>query len=112
MLAQMESMRISFHTLRRENDNRMEGISKLGKKLGFSREVKTDKETRQPEFTNDSSTEDELEKKQMRENFSVKNENIYIQPNSRFPAPMAPVIIEEERIKAKTAIETIRGING
>ena len=46
----------------------------------------------------------------MRENFSVKNKNIYTEPNSRFPAPKAPVIIEEERINAKTAIETILGI--
>ena len=77
MLAQMESLTISFNSLRRKNDNRIEEISKLAKKVGCSGEVETDKEARQPKFTNDSSTEEELENKQMRENFSVQNENIY-----------------------------------
>ena len=48
----------------------------------------------------------------MRENVSVKNENIYTQSNARFPAPTAPVIIKEKRIKAKKAIGTILGISG
>ena len=37
---------------------------------------------------------------------------IYAEPNVRFSVPSASHIVEEERIKAETAIETIRGING
>ena len=80
MLAQMQFLTILFNTLRRENDNRIEEISKLAKKVGCSGEVKTIKEARQPEFTNDYSAEEELENKKMPENFSVKYGNICIHP--------------------------------
>ena len=58
MLVQTESLTISFNILRRENDNRIEEISKLAKKVGFSGGVETDKEAREPEFTNDSFKEE------------------------------------------------------
>ena len=41
MIAQMESLTISFNMLNRENDNRIEKISKLAKKVGWSGEVET-----------------------------------------------------------------------
>ena len=42
----------------RENDNRIEEISKLAKKAGCSGEIETDKKNvAQPEDTNDSSSE-------------------------------------------------------
>ena len=63
MLAQMESLTISFNTSRRKNDNRIKEILKLAKKVGCSGEVETNKEARQPEFMNDSSAEEELENK-------------------------------------------------
>ena len=47
MLAQMESLTFSFNTLKRENENRIEEISKLAKKVGCSGEVEIDKETTQ-----------------------------------------------------------------
>ena len=58
MMAQMEVLTISFDALMRENDNRIEEISKLAKKVGCSGEIETDKENvDQPEGTNDSSSE-------------------------------------------------------
>ena len=60
MLAQMESLTISFNMLKKENDNRIEEISKLAKKVGCSGEVETDRETTQrQEVTNDSSSKEE-----------------------------------------------------
>ena len=45
--------------LKRENDNRIEEISKLAKKVGCRGEVETDRETTQrQEVTNDSSSEE------------------------------------------------------
>ena len=62
MLPQMESLTLSFNTLKRENENRIEEISKLAKKVGCSGEVETDKETTQwQDVTNDSSSEGEQE---------------------------------------------------
>ena len=82
-------------------------------KVGCSGEVETDRETTQRlEVTNDSSSEEERKDKQAQENLRLRTENIITQPSVRFPVPSAPHIIEEERINAKTAIETIRGING
>ena len=64
MLTQMESLTISFNMLKRENDNRIEEISKLAKKVGYSREGETDRETTQrQEVTNDSSSEEGQENK-------------------------------------------------
>ena len=105
MLAQMESLTFSFNTLKRENDNRIDEISKLAKKIGCSGEVETDKETRQPEITNDSSSENEAEDQRIQENSSARF-------SARFPAPTAPLTTEQETINAKIAVETIRGING
>ena len=60
MLAQMESLTFSFNTLKRENENRIEEISKPAKKVGCSGEVEIDKETTQrQDVTNDSSSEGE-----------------------------------------------------
>ena len=99
--------------LKRENDNRIEKISKLSVKVGCSGEVETDREmTQRLEVTNDSSSEEEREDKQVQENLRFKNENIYAESNVRFPVPSASHIIEEGRIKAETAVETIREING
>ena len=61
---------------------------------------------------NYSSSEGEQENRQAQENVRVRNENIYAESNVRFPVPSASHIDEEGRIKAETAIETIRGING
>ena len=36
MMAQMEALTISFNALMRENDNRVQEISKLAKKVGCS----------------------------------------------------------------------------
>ena len=59
MLAQMESLTFSLNMLKRKNDNRIEEISKLIKKVGCSGEVETDWETTQrQEVTNDSSSEE------------------------------------------------------
>ena len=70
MLAAMESFSISFNMFKRENDNRIEEISKLTKKVGCSGEVETDRETTQrQEVTNDSSSEEEQEDKQAQDNF-------------------------------------------
>ena len=113
MLAQMESLTFSFNTLKRENENRIEEISKLAKKVGCSGGVETDKETKQrKDVMNYSSSEGEQENRQAQENVRVRNENIYAESNVRFPVPSASHIDEEGRIKAETAIETIRGING
>ena len=58
MLTQIKALAISFGALKRENKNRVEEISKLAKKVGFSGEIETDKENvKQPEETNDSSSE-------------------------------------------------------
>ena len=109
----MESLTFSFNTLKRENENRIEEISKLPKKVGCSGEVETDKETTQrQDVTNDSSSEGEQENRQAQENLRFRNENTYAEPNVRFPVPSASHIDEERRIKAETAIENIRGING
>ena len=113
MLTQMESLTISFNMLKRENDNRIEEISKLAKKVGYSREGETDRETTQrQEVTNDSSSEEKQEDKQAQENSRLRNENISAEPNVQFPVPSASQIVGEGRINAKSAIETIRGING
>ena len=78
MLAQMESLTFSFNTLKRQNENRIEEISKLAKKVGCSGEVETDKETTQrQDVTNDSSSEGEQENRQAQENLRFRNENIY-----------------------------------
>ena len=88
MLAQMESLTFSFNTLKRQNENRIEEISKLAKKVGCSGEVETDKETTQrQDVTNDSSSEGEQENRQAQENLRFRNENIYAEPNVRFPVP-------------------------
>ena len=68
--------------------------------------------TQRPELTNDSSSEEERQEKQAQENLRFRNENIYAESNVRLHVPSASHIIEEERINAKTMIETIRGING
>ena len=74
--------------LERENEKRIEEISKLAKKIGCSGEVETDRETTQrQEVTNDSSSEEEQENKQAQENLRFRNENIYAEPNVRFPVP-------------------------
>ena len=49
--------------------------------------------------------------RQAQENLRFRNENNYAEPNVQFPVPSASHIDEEVRIKAETAIETIRGIN-
>ena len=60
----MESLTFSFNMLKRENDNRIEEISKLAKKVGYSGEVETDRETTlRQEVTNDSSSEEGQENK-------------------------------------------------
>ena len=113
MMAQMEALTISFNALMRENDNRIEEISKLAKKVGCSGEIKTDKENiDRPEETNDSSSKKDQEEKQAQENLRLRNEKIFTQSSVRFPAPSAPHAVEEEKVNAKTMIETIRGING
>ena len=105
LMTQMESLAISFNVLKKENDNRIEEISKLAIKIGCSGEVETDKETRQPEITNDSSSENEAEDQRIQENRSARL-------SARFPAPTAPLTTEQATINAKIAVETIRGING
>ena len=45
MLGKMEFLSNSFNMLKRENDNRIEEISKLEKKVGCSGEAETDRET-------------------------------------------------------------------
>ena len=113
MMAQMEALTILFNALIRENDNRIEEISKLAKKVGCSGEIETGKENvDQPEETKDSSSEVDQEQKQAQENLRLRNEKIFTQPSVRFPVPSAPHAVEEEKINAKTMIETIRGING
>ena len=103
----------NINTLKRENENRIEEISKPAKKIGCSEEVETDKKTTQrQDVTNDTSSEGEQENRQAEENLRFKNENIYAEPNVRFPVPSASHIDEEGRIKAETAIETIREVNG
>ena len=82
--------------LKRENDNRIEEISKLAKKVGCSGEVETDRETTQrQEVTNDSSSEGGPENKQAQENLRFRNENIYAEPSVRFPFPSASRVVEE-----------------
>ena len=44
MLSTIEALTISFNVLKRENENRIEEISKLTKKVGCSGEIETDKE--------------------------------------------------------------------
>ena len=111
MLSQIEALTISFNALKHENENRIEEISKLAKKVGCSGEIETDKENvQQPELTNDFLSEEEQEERQAQENLRLRNENVYNQPPVRFPVPSAPHVVEEEIINAKTAIETIRGI--
>ena len=74
MPTQMESLTISFNMLRRANDNRIEEISKLAVKVGCSGEVETDREmTQRLEVTNDSSSEEEREDKQVQENLRFRN---------------------------------------
>ena len=103
MLAQMKSLTFSFNMLKRENDNRIEEIYKLAKKVGCSGEVETDKETTQRQEVTNETTQ---------ENLRFRNESIYAESNVRFPVPSASHIVEDERIKAEIAIETICGING
>ena len=64
----------------------------------------------QPELTNDSLSEEEQEKRQAQENLRFRNENIYNQPPVRFPVPSAPHVVEEKKINAKTAFQTIRSV--
>ena len=112
MLAQIESLTFSFKTLKRKNQNRIEEISSLVKKVGCSGEVETDKETTErQDVTNDSSSEGEQENRQAQANLRFRSENIDAEPNVRFPVPSESHIDEKGRIKAETAIETIRGIN-
>ena len=63
-------------------------------------------------MTNDYSSEEEQEEKQAQKNLWFRNENIYTQPPVGFPVPSASHVIEKERVNVKTAIETIRVING
>ena len=80
-------------------------MSKLAKKVGCSEEVETDRETTRPqEVTNNSSSEEEQENKQAQDNLRFRNDNIYAEPNVRFPVPSASHISEEGRIKAETVI--------
>ena len=92
----MESLTSSFNMLKRENDNRIEEVSKLAQKVGCSGEVEIDMETTQrQEVTNDSSSEEGQENKHAQENLRFRNENTYAEPNVRFPAPSASSIVEE-----------------
>ena len=97
--------------LKRENDNRIQEISKLAKKVGCLGEVETDRETTQrQEVTNDSSSEEEQENKQTQKNLRFRNEKIYAEPNVRFPAPSASHIVEEGRIEADTMYTDVHNL--
>ena len=102
MLAQMESLTFSFNTLKRENENKIEEISKLAKKVGCSGEVETDKGTTQrQDVTNDSSSEGEQENRQARDNLRFRSEKNYAEPNVRFSVPLASKHRREGKNKSR-----------
>ena len=55
VLSQMETLTNAFNSLKKENDNRIEEISQLARKIGCSVEVETDKEAPQLEIIEDTS---------------------------------------------------------
>ena len=94
--------------MKKENENRIEEISKLSKKIGGSGTVETDNEFQQRLEVTDHSTDEEIP--ESKGNFE-RQEKIYVQPQfMQVPIPTAPY--EERKMGAKLAIETIKAING
>ena len=111
VLSQMETLTISFNALKNENENRIDEISRLSKKLGGAGTVETDSEFQQrPEATDDHSSVEE-KTFQRKETFRPRQENIYGQ-SQFFPTTVPTAPHEERKMGAKLAIETIKPING
>ena len=119
VLNQMEVMTISFNTLKKENENRIEEISRISQKLGGAGTVETDNEAKKHEITDDKSSDEEVEEPRWKPS---KNENIYVQPqltqfnqqphSSQHTTFIPGAPYEERRMNAKLAIETIKTLNG
>ena len=105
----MEAITLSLNSLRKENDNRVEEISKLAQRVGCTGEIETDRDGVNLGFTNDSSTDDE--EVQAQERIRERNEQISQRLKQRHHLPTL-YSEEEEKIIAKDAIETIRTLNG
>ena len=101
VLSQMETLTNAFNnSLKKENDNRIEKILQLARKIGCSVEVEINKEAPQLEITEDTS---EGEHKDGRVN---QKENI-----NRSKFCTQPTYESEDRINATIALETIRTLN-
>ena len=101
VLSQIGTITNAFNSLKKENDNRIEEISELAKKIGCSAEVETDKEAPQLEITKDT-TDGEQEDGRVN---PKKNMN-------RSKCCTQPAYESEDRINATIALETIKTWNG
>ena len=101
VLSQMETLTNAFNSLKKENDNRIEGISQLARKVGCSAEVDTDKEAPQLEISEDTS-DGEQEDGRVNQKENINRSKFCTQPTYE----------GEDRINVTIALETIRTLNG